>query len=314
MARRKRKVKKKGKGKMSRPIVLTQEHRDAMVAEFAAALGKAKLSDGKITYTKEFTFKTDSKAVITITPLAYHKILALIHGFETEVGWHGIAYRDNTVENGFRITDVLVYPQVVTSGTVEMDGIKYDTWLYKHDDDVFNHLRMQGHSHVNFSTSPSTTDIDSQRELLKQVEDFYIFFIWNKKGEMNNKIYDVENNILFENNDITVVVEEELFDRQNFLKEAKDLARVKMYTYYGQNQNKGGNNQGWSASNTQPAKPPSQTAQTTTVKKDELPATPGAKEKPKDRTGYGGGYSGYGYPYDGYEGYSGYSYGGYRTR
>lgn len=41
---------------------------------------------------------------------------------------------------------------------------------------------------------------------------FYIFMIWNKRGEKTVKIYDLRENILFETADVTVTMPDEEFD------------------------------------------------------------------------------------------------------
>ena len=81
-------------------------------------------------------------------------------------------------------------------------------WLMNHEDDVFNNIRMQGHSHVNMGVTPSGVDNSLYERILEQLDDemFYIFLIYNKKGDKTFKIYDLAKNILFETGDVTVKV------------------------------------------------------------------------------------------------------------
>lgn len=193
---------------MSKLIKLTDENRDEIRKEFDQILMGLKLSDGKVQYTKIIGNIT-RKAKVFFTEAAWYKMQALIDGYDKEVGWHGIAYRhDDLNVDQYYITDIMVYPQEVTGATVTTDQEKYQSWLMKHDDDVFNNIRMQGHSHVNMAVSPSSVDTSLYDRILGQLTDdmFYIFMIWNKKGDKTVKIYDLKKNILFDTADCEIEV------------------------------------------------------------------------------------------------------------
>ena len=209
--------------------------------EFEESLSENKLKDGKVDYTfSRYTksFNSDSrKATLHFTEIAWMKMKALIREFSTEVAWHGIAYRDeDETKDDYYITDILVYPQKVTGGNVETDQEKYQTWLYSLEDEQFNNVRMQGHSHVNMDTSPSAVDLAHQAKIIGQLEDdmFYIFMIWNKSDSKNIKIYDLRKNVLFEKNattnDVDVVISEEI-GIDKFIKEAKEICKPPVTTY-----------------------------------------------------------------------------------
>lgn len=222
---------------MSKPIKLTEELKKSAVAEFAEQLSKLKMADGKISYNKNFTYGEDEKAKILFTPMAYSKMIALIMSYDSEVAWHGVGHR---VEGStFLITDILVYPQTVTGGNVEMDTEEYANWIIKNiEDDRFNHIIMQGHSHVNFSTNPSPVDTKHQEDILSQLTDdmYYIFIIWNKKLETFAKIYDLENNTLYENKDVSYGIEGDDTSLSEFIADSKKLVVTKTATtpsYYG---------------------------------------------------------------------------------
>ena len=229
---------------MSKPIKLTEELIAAIQQEFIENVKKAKMFDGKLNYTKNFKWDGDEKASVTFSAAAFAKMTMLVQTFSSEVAWHGVAFRDDEEKNKFHITDILVYPQVVTGSTVNTDQEAYQTWLYTHEDDVFNNIRMQGHSHVDFSTNPSGVDATHQEKILSQVDDdmFYIFMIWNKKFERNIKIFDMENNTLYENDDVNIYIGEDGCDLNAFIKGAKDIVKTKTYQY------SGGKNGGQSAS------------------------------------------------------------------
>ena len=217
---------------MAKLIKIGPECLEEVRKEFEESLKNLKLSDGKISFTK--TLGTiQSRADLNFTDIAWQKMQALVREFDKEVAWHGIAFRDEDPDkNAYTITDIIVYPQEVTGATVTTDQTKYQTWLMDHDDDVFNNIRMQGHSHVNMSVSPSGVDTSLYDRILNQLDDtmFYIFLIWNKKGEKTVKIYDLAKNILFETSDVDVHILGNGFDMNAFLTDAREKVQTKPVT------------------------------------------------------------------------------------
>ena len=215
---------------MSKMITLPQEILDQYTHEFYEILRTGKFSDGKINFTKTLG-AVDRKATVLFTEMAWQKMQTLIREFDKEVAWHGIAERCEEKDT-YLISDILVYPQEVTGSTVTTDQSEYEMWLMKQEDDVFNNIRMQGHSHVNMSTSPSSVDLNLYEGILSQLDSdmFYIFMIYNKRGEKTVKLYDLRENILFETADVTVAVKE-VGDLTGFLEEAKELVATKTYSY-----------------------------------------------------------------------------------
>lgn len=287
---------------MSKIIKMTSQNLDEIRRDFEEALKGVKLSDGKINFTKTFS-NIQRKANLYFTELAYLKMLTLVREFDKEVAWHGIAKRCEGEEDAYIISDILVYPQEVTGATVNTDQEKYQMWLMSHDDDVFNNIRMQGHSHVNMSTSPSTVDTSLYERILEQLDDdmFYIFLIWNKRNEKTVKIYDLAKNVLFETADVTVSVREDGTGMERFLKNAKEMVQDKKYapttpTTYGNPYGYGGYYGAYSQKNTDSIK--------TSVKEDtdkkasgETTGASGGvhvsgkkkkKKKQKERTGFQG--------------------------
>lgn len=216
---------------MSKIIKMTSQNLDELRKDFEEALKGVKLSDGKINFTKTFG-NIQMKATLYFTELAYLKMLTLVREFDKEVAWHGIAKRHDTEEDAYIISDILVYPQEVTGATVNTDQEKYQMWLMSHEDDVFDNIRMQGHSHVNMGTTPSTVDTSLYERLLDQLDDtmFYIFLIWNKRNEKTIKIYDLAKNVLFETADVTVSLIEDGTGMEKFLSTAKEMVQDKKYT------------------------------------------------------------------------------------
>lgn len=217
---------------MSRPIFLTPEMIAGASADFAEQLAKSRAFNGSISYSKTFTYSADHRARLVFTPDAYAKMRLLVEGFKTEVAWHGVVSRSETDPAQFDVTDILVYPQEVTGGEVEMDQEGYGKWLDEHlDDDRFFHLQFQGHSHVDFQAFPSPTDLDHQQQVLAQIrkDGFYIFMIANKRHEYWMQIFDLRENICYETNDIDLCLGEHGDDLNDFLSIARTMVKTKTY-------------------------------------------------------------------------------------
>lgn len=222
---------------MSKIIKLTPECIEECVNEFKKDLISSKWADGKINFSKNLG-TVSRKAKIYFTEEAWMKMQALVREFEKEVAWHGVAFRgdDNAAEKDeYIIKDILVYPQKVTGASVEMDTEEYAKWIEDNiDDDRFFDIRMQGHSHVNMGVTPSSVDLAHQEAILDQLSDnmFYIFMIWNKRGDKNIKIYDLKKNILFETADIEIEVMDDGYGVDSFINKAKSQVKDRGYTGY----------------------------------------------------------------------------------
>jgi len=99
---------------------------------------------------------------------------------------------------------------------VNTDDDKYPEWTWGLTDDEINNLRFHGHSHVNMSVTPSSTDTGYQDDMLQNVNDYYIFAIHNKNGSYWLALYDVENNMCYEKEDINYY--EEINDESEWAK------------------------------------------------------------------------------------------------
>lgn len=216
---------------MSSPLKLTENQIDTILAEIKEKLLKQKASDKEIKIAYKVAFETNQKANLIFSPTAYGKMMTLIMGFDSEVAWHGTVTRDG---NDFTVDDILVYPQEVTGVTVNTDQAAYEKWLMSLDDDAFNTVRMQGHSHVNMSVSPSSVDEEHQEKILDQLgdNDYYIFLIGNKKMDIYAVIYDMQNNVVFTPRDVKMYIGDQEYDPCTFLVQAKGLVNHKTTTSY----------------------------------------------------------------------------------
>lgn len=286
---------------MSKLIKITQEWINELCQDFQNAVNSMKMSDGKFTFTKSFN-SIDRKATLYFTESAYIKMLSLVREFDKEVAWHGVAVRgDDPEKDEYIIKDILVYPQKVTGTNVDTDQEKYQEWLYALPDDVFNNVRMQGHSHVNMGVTPSSVDETLYEKFLNMIDDtmFYIFLIWNKKGDKTIKIYDMAKNVLFGTADVEVKTIDEGFGFEAFMSDAKEMVKP-----------------AYTALVSTPAKKPEvKKEEPISPKEDKLSAVDVSKKVDtstrKKKYSYGDGYDiydddwcgSYGYGYGGYYGY-----------
>ena len=218
---------------MSKLIKVTPEIEARCREEFEKAIKEIKMSDGKFSFTVNFVNEKRG-ATIYYSSLAWEKQNAVLREFDKEVAWHGVARRgDDPEKDEYFIDDIMVYPQSVTAASVEMDTEEYAEWLMENcEDERFNNIRMQAHSHVNMGVTPSGVDLNHQEEILNMLDDddFYIFMIWNKSLAVNAKIYDMRKNILFEAGDVAVKVDG-LDYLEDFIDEAKDMVKNKTYAH-----------------------------------------------------------------------------------
>jgi len=212
---------------MSRPIKITPELKSQMAQDFIDYITKHGFDNGKVEFKK--TYKWDgngkaSRALISFDPIAYLKMEMLIKNYTTEVAWHFVVERRDNAEYAaeYHIADTLHFPQKVTGCHFEQDDEKYQDWKFNSLDDYeFNNLRGHGHSHVNMPVSPSPTDENYQKDMVEAYNDFYLFVIWNKSGDRNVWIYDIEHNVLFETGDVDIIINSDEIDLNKFLDDSR---------------------------------------------------------------------------------------------
>lgn len=177
--------------------------------KFKAHLQSMRSMNSKISFNENIDallFDNIKKPEVHFTATAYLKMKSLVAHSAKEIAWHGIVKKTET--GNYLITDILVYPQTVTGVTVTTDQVEYQNWLFEHPDEVFNNIRMQGHSHVNMGVTPSGVDDALYESILEQLpeNDYYIFMIANKSGDLNVMIHDLAQNVIFEKDDVAVKI------------------------------------------------------------------------------------------------------------
>lgn len=220
---------------MGKMIQIPQDSREILQAEFEEFLRKYRCQGGEVKFSHKLPDVSGRKATVWLTPVAFAKLQTLVHSFDKEIGWHGLARRLDEEKDEYLVYDIAVYPQMVTGTTVNTDQIPYQDWLTGLSDEVFPNVRFHGHSHVNMAVSPSSVDINDQRLIIDQLgpEDFYIFQVWNKRGEVHTKVYDMKKNIFFDNADCSTGIYSEEIDLNKFLADSKGMVREKPSSAYG---------------------------------------------------------------------------------
>jgi hypothetical protein len=193
-------------------INMPEKTADDIIAELTEKL-KAMFTESRNITAFTYSFKPEEfigKAEITLdfSAIAFLKQHMLVANHKDEIAWHGIV-RPSEDRKCFHIEDILIYPQTVTGTNVNTDEVPYQDWKNKLDDDHYNHLRYQAHSHVNMTVSPSGTDTTLYDAMLSTLgpTSYYIFLIINKRGEFWINIYDIQNNVIYDKNDVHVTVD-----------------------------------------------------------------------------------------------------------
>lgn len=191
-------------------INMDDSFRQDLITKFTDYVNKTKFTSNIINFSatidNEVKLRDNETPTVYISASAYLKMMLYVRDTDIEIAWHGVVER-NKEQNWYHIKDVFLYPQIIRATTVDTDQEKYQEWLQSiEDDEVFNNIRFQGHSHVNMSTYPSGTDTNMYDNFLQVLpkNDYYIFMIMNKRGEITCLIYDLAKNAIYETADINI--------------------------------------------------------------------------------------------------------------
>lgn len=193
-------------------IVLDDKFKQDVIDKFINYVNTTKFTDNRINFSTDIASVIDktqiTRPTVYISAVAYLKMLLYVQETNIEIAWHGTVER-NQEHNWYHIKDVFLYPQTIAACTVNTDQEEYQEWLQNiEDDEVFNNIRFQGHSHVNMGTSPSGTDLNMYHNFLQVLpkDDYYIFMIMNKSKTITCFIYDLAKNLIYETQDIDIKI------------------------------------------------------------------------------------------------------------
>lgn len=188
-----------------RPFRITPDKHDELMEKFSAYLKNVCMTTNSLSFQHSVVdVKNKDKVFVTFSMKAYIKMRDLVDRFESEVGWFGFIDKISDLE--YHITDICVYPQLVTGATVKETN---EPW----DDDMpieqIKRRHFHGHSHVNMQPTPSSTDMkhrDDQVAMVKS-DSFYFFMITNKKCAWTAALFDLANNVVYNTDDILIDVD-----------------------------------------------------------------------------------------------------------
>lgn len=191
-------------------ITLDNSIKQDLINKFTAFINNTKFTNNTVSFITPFPTPNAEDIIrptVFISAEAYLKMMLYVRDSHLEIAWHGTVLR-NKEANQYFIKDVFLYPQKVTGATVDTDQEEYNNWLINLDDDTANELRFQGHSHVNMGTYPSGVDTSYYNKILQTLthDDYYIFMIMNKSGDMTMMIYDLDKNLIYDTIDIDIKI------------------------------------------------------------------------------------------------------------
>lgn len=135
--------------------------------------------------------------VISKTALA--KMELFVDGCSDEIGWLGTATKS---QNTITIDDVFLFNQEVHSTTTEItpEGLsEFAEYVLQQPNgmEIWNNLKVWGHSHVNMAVSPSGQDDKQMETFADGGHDWFIRIIANKKGDIRVDLYDYNAGIIY---------------------------------------------------------------------------------------------------------------------
>lgn len=170
--------------------------------------------------------------VILLEPVAIEKMKAYVTLCDKEIGWLGTATQSG---NTVTIHDMFLFEQEAHATTCEINEQAVAKWYedmfntHENGMEIVNTMRVWGHSHVNMGIGASGQDDTQFKELSKNVDDFFIRIIANKKGDMQLDYYDAKTGLIFNNIEWQYIVS---VDLDAIKKEIAEKVKVKTYTQY----------------------------------------------------------------------------------
>lgn len=148
---------------------------------------------------------TTTRALLTAVPYiliqsqALHKMFQYVDGCADEIGWLGTAHRE---EREIIIDDVFLFEQDVHATTTEitpegLSNFAMELMQQPNGVDVWNSMKVWGHSHVNMGVTPSGQDDLQMQTFQEGGHDWFIRLIANKKGELKIDLYDYQTGVIY---------------------------------------------------------------------------------------------------------------------
>jgi len=221
-----------------KPIKITEEVENKMLESFFANFRKEwekfkeNMNDTKFTFSTDFSMKAKEKITIVYSQKAYVRMEALVNYYDTEVAWYGLVKKLS--DTLYYVYDVKICKQYVNGSKVDTEDNDTLEFFNSLTDDEAEHMHFQAHSHVKMSTAASGVDLQNQADVVRSMgkSGFYIFQIWNKSGDINTYLYDLDNNMFYDKNDVVIDIEDEDDTVSGFIASTKELVlEKKTYPY-----------------------------------------------------------------------------------
>ena len=231
-----------------KPIIMDQEAEEKVLRSFLEKFKKQwedfklNMNDTKFSFSATISEEAKDKVTVMFTPKAYLRMQALVDYFDTEVGWYGLVER--LADKIFRVYDVKICKQYVNGGKVDTKDDENDNEVLKFfdslTDEEANHMHFQAHSHVKMTTNASGIDLQNQTDVIRNMgkTGFYIFQIWNKNGDINTYLYDLDNNVFYDKKDVVIEIEDDEGTLMDYIASIQDLVVEKKTYPYQENKRK----------------------------------------------------------------------------
>ena len=212
-----------------KPIVMTEEAEAKILNSFFEKFKKEwenfkrNMNETKFSFSADIVQPAKEKITILYTPQAYIRMMMLVDYFDSEVAWYGLV--DKIDDKLYRVYDVKLCKQYVTGGKVDTEDEDTLAFFDSLTDEEIEHMHFQAHSHVKMSTQASGVDLQNQADVIQNMgkSGFYIFQIWNKNGDINTYLYDLDNNMFYDKKDVEIEIEDGTKTISNFLDDADEL-------------------------------------------------------------------------------------------
>lgn len=140
-----------------------------------------------------------SMPYVVVSKKALIKMFHYVDQCADEIGWLGTAHMN---KKEIYVEDVYLFDQEVHSTTTEItpEGLaSFCEEIMSQPDgmEIWNNLKVWGHSHVNMSTFASSQDDKQMEEFKNGGHEWFLRIIANKKGDLRCDLYHYEYGLIF---------------------------------------------------------------------------------------------------------------------
>lgn len=138
---------------------------------------------------------------VYVSKIALVKMKVFVENCDKEVGWLGTAYQD---KGTIYIDDMMLFDQEVSSVTTDISVEGLTSFGEKllalpNGVDIWNSIKVWGHSHVNMGVTPSSVDDKQMITFKDNGHDWFIRIIGNKSGDLRIDLYNYKLGITYKN-------------------------------------------------------------------------------------------------------------------